>query len=216
MTNNTQSEQATIDFPIVFTFSGVMHSGKDTCAKMMFDELQKQGKKVLYVNYADFLKVVCKRNFGYDDNNKDEDRHILQDFGTYVRSIDERFWVDTVCHLFDVLRHEYDAFIIGDVRYENEMKPYPYRLSYPFFNIYVNRDLDESIDQQSLSHESEEMNLKPDLETFHFIVDNNGTLTETEEQIKQIIELCFEYKQKFLDQQRGITDEQLQDILEQQ
>ena len=215
MTDNTQNNETIIDFPIVFTFSGVMHSGKDTCAKMMINELLKQGKRVLWVNYADFLKAVCTRNFGYDENNKEETRHIVQVFGTVVRSRDERFWVDTVCHLFNVLRHDYDAFIIGDVRYENEMKPYPYSLSYPFFNIFVQRDLDQNIDQQSLSHESEEMNLKPDLEKYHFIINNNGTLSETEVQVKQIVEICFDVKQKFLDQQRGITDEQLQDTFEQ-
>lgn len=210
-----KEEEVVINFPIVFTFSGVMRTGKDTCAKMMYDELKNQGKKVLWVNYADFLKAVCARNFGYDDNNKESTRHIIQEFGQYMRDIDERIWIDTVCHLFDVLRHEYDAFIIGDVRYENEMKPYPYNLSYPFFNIYVQRDLDESINQESLSHESEKMNLKPDLDIFHFIIDNNGTFDETKQQVKQIVEICFGIKEKFLEQQRGITDEQLQDILEQ-
>lgn len=204
------------DFPVVFTFSGVMNSGKDTCAAMMFQELQKQGKRVLYVNYADFLKAICAKNFGYDDNNKEECRHIIQDFGTYVRNIDERFWIDTVCHLFDVLRYDYDAFIIGDVRYENELKPYPYRLSYPFFNIYVEREMSEDINKESLQHESEQMNLQPNLETFNFIIDNNGTLEETEEQVKQIIGITFSLKEKFLNMQRGIIDEELQSILEQQ
>lgn len=214
MTNNTQNEETIATFPIVFTFSGVMHSGKDTCAAMMVEELLKQDKKVLWVNYADFLKAICTRNFGYDEAHKEEHRKVIQDFGEYIRSIDERFWVDTVCHLFDVLRKEYDVFIVGDVRYENEMKPFPYKLSYPFFNIFVNRDMDESVNQELLTHESEQMNLKPDLEKFHFIIDNNGTLDESREQVKQIIDMCFEVKEKYLKQQRGITDEQLQDLLE--
>ena len=122
------------------------------------------------------------RNLGYYD--KDKDRKILQDFGTRVREIEPEFWARQVYTTIDAFRSMFDVFIITDCRYENEMNLYPYRLVYPIVNILVKRDVEGEIGEVEASHESEQLADQED--KFHYIIDNNGTIEETYEQVRDI------------------------------
>lgn len=77
---------------LVFTFSGKAGAGKDTCAsfvKMYLDEL---GIKNFTMAYADYMKALLKRNFGFSDEHKEDFRGLMQEFGTdIVRKQDEQF-----------------------------------------------------------------------------------------------------------------------------
>ena len=189
--------------PVVFTLSGKAHSGKDTCGEMIKTYLESTGYNVLWINYADFLKVICARNFNYDDNNKEAGRKTLQTFGTeVVRGKEELFWVHTVYHTFDVLRHEYDAFIVSDARFDNELKPFPYYLTYPIINIFVNRDVNGELGEFEAAHVSEKMANEPDLKKYSFVVDNNGTFDETNDQIIQLVDMSIDKAHKLLSYQR--------------
>ena len=180
--------------PWVFQFTGTMNCGKDTCAKLLKELLEEKGLKVLCLNYADFLKAICTRNFGYDDSKKEEGRKILQDFGTLVKEKERDFWIHTVFHFFDLMRFDYDAFIIADCRYEEEMQPKPYTFTYPVINIYVNRDVD--VNEEYLKHKSEELANKHDTSNFHWIVDNNGSLEETKSQLNDMYDFWTENKKQ--------------------
>ena len=178
-----------IDFsgrPWVFQFTGTMHSGKDTCAALLKGILEERGMRVLCLNYADFLKAICTRNFGYNDNNKEKGREILQNFGTKVREKEKDFWIHTVFHFFDLMRFDYDAFIIADCRYENELQPSPYIFTYPIVNIYVARKVEENL--KNIDHESESMSRNFDEDMYHWIVNNNGSIDNTREQLVEMIE----------------------------
>lgn len=77
---------------LIFTFSGVAGSGKDTCANFVKEYLDELGIKHFSLAYADYLKALMKRNFGYEDNRKEEFRGLLQEFGTdVVRKNDDMF-----------------------------------------------------------------------------------------------------------------------------
>ena len=178
-----------IDFsgrPWVFQFSGVLNSGKDTCATLLRDILEERGKKVLCLNYADFLKVICARNFRYNDNEKEKGRRILQEFGTNVKQHERDFWIHTVFHFFDLMRFDYDAFIIADCRYEEELQPKPYIYTYPIINIYVARKVDTN--NKYLEHDSEKMATHFDENQYHWILNNNGTFDETKKQLEDMLD----------------------------
>lgn len=194
---------------IVFTFTGKANSGKDTCGLMVKKYCEEQGKKVFMLSFADYLKALCARNFGYDDNNKEDGRAILQSFGTdIVKKRDPLFWVSTVYHTIDVLRNDYDVFIICDVRFEDERNPYPWRIGYPIFNIYVKNDnLNSKLGEEERKHESEYLANNPDLEKFHFIVDNSGSLEETYEAVKQLVDMVLEKQKEFLESIEKVGEE---------
>ena len=197
-----------IDFsgrPFVFQFSGLLNSGKDTCAKLLKEVLEEKNMKVLCINYADFLKAICTRNFGYDDSHKEEGRKILQDFGTEVKKHERDFWIHTVFHFFDVMRYKYDAFIIADCRYEEELQPTPYKYTYPIVNLYVKRDID--MNNELLNHDSEKMAKEYNPANFHLVIDNNKTLDEVKDYLSKVVDYFVEKKEEFLLQQWGVLGE---------
>lgn len=164
---------------LVFTFSGKAGSGKDTAAEMLVNYLKEREISVFEMAYADYLKALCKRNFGYDDNDKENGRHILQKFGTdVVRESDPIIWVETVFNMIDTLRDSYDVFVITDARFENELQPHPWKLGYPIFNILVQRETEGAISDENKQHSSEDMANNPDNNKFHFILHNDGTLDD--------------------------------------
>lgn len=189
---------------LIFTLTSPAGGGKDVCGEMIASYCEHLELKPFRLAYGDFVKILCARNFGYE--SKDTDRHILQEFGTQVREIEKDFWVRQVMNTVDMLRNTYDVFIIPDARYENEMQPSPYKLSYPFINVYVKRDFDTKLGDSEYSHESEAMANNPDLSKFHYVIDNNGSLESTYMQIADMINDVIVKREKLLNEQRGIID----------
>lgn len=195
---------------IVFTLTGLAGSGKDTVGQMIQKYLDEKGKSTFSLAYADYLKALCARNYGYNDADKETGRHILQEFGTSVRSVEEDFWVRTVWNTIDAFRSLFDVFVVTDVRYENERNPYPWRIGYPIINIYVKRDgLESKLGESEQGHESEYLAGHPDLEKFHFIVDNSGTLEETQAQVKQLVDMVLDVQAAAIASFSGDEDESL-------
>ena len=193
---------------IVFTLTGKANCGKDTVAGMIKDYLYELDRESFSLAYADYLKVLAARNFGYDDSDKETGRHILQEFGTKVRSVEEDFWVRTVWTTIDAFRDLYDVFIVTDVRYENEKNPYPWRIGYPIINIYIKNDNFESkLGEEELKHESEYLANNPDLEKFHFIVDNSYSFEETKIQVKQLVDMVLEKQNEYLESIAKVGEE---------
>lgn len=211
---NENNKQSVLEgHPVVYMFTAPARSGKDTCGMMVKKTYESMGKRVLWINYADFVKVICARNFDYDESNKEQGRHILQEFGTDIaRAKSPTIWIDTVFHLFDTVRFNYDAFIVSDARFENELKPYPYIFTYPIVNIFVERESKEEIGKDEKQHSSEAFSNNPDMDRFDYVVDNNGTLEETATQIANIVLEIEEHRQEILDEQRGLGNKSLDEL----
>lgn len=194
------------DRPVVFTLSGRSGCGKDLVGMMFKKYLEELGVSSLSISYADYLKSICTRNFGFVD--KATDRKILQEFGTKVRELEEDFWVLTVFHTFDLLRNEYGAFIVCDARYKNELQPFPYNMYYPIVNVYVDRNFESGLTSEEQEHESEQLATNPNLEEdFHYVIDNNGTLEETYEQVVDIVNDVLMMKADFVHQLADLDEE---------
>ena len=188
---------------LVFTCSGKFGSGKDTVAEMIKQYCESIDMSVFKLAFADSLKMHCIRNFGYE--NKDTDRHILQDFGTKVREIEPDFWARQVYTTIDAFRTMFDVFVISDARYKNELRMFPFALLYPVVNIYVARDVE---DDEARQHESEDLANNPNLEEdFHYVIDNNGTLEETYKQVVDMVNDVLIRRYDFLNEQRSIEEE---------
>lgn len=125
------------------------------------------------------------KNFGYVD--KRTDRKVLQDFGENVRKENEDFWMSTTWFTIDQFRNLFDVFIISDVRYENELHPYPWNVVYPFINVLVKRDTSGLLNDEEAAHESEVMAHDGDESKYDFIINNNGTMEETYAQVLKMV-----------------------------
>lgn len=190
---------------LIFTLSGEAQAGKDTIAQMIKMHCEKIDLSCFNLAFADAVKYHCARNFGYGD--KATGRHILQEFGTKVRSIEKDFWARQVYTTIDAFRELFDVFVISDARYENELQLFPFSLCYPIINIYVKRDFDSPLGVEEYNHESEAMAHNADLSKFHYVIDNNGALEDTYKQVVDIVNDVIDKKLEFLKSQRGIMEE---------
>lgn len=85
--------------------------------------MQKKGKRVLIINYADLLKFYCKKYFGWDGEKDEHGRTLLQKIGTEkVRNKNNNFWVDRVIDFAIIFEEDYDYILIPDCRFKNEIE----------------------------------------------------------------------------------------------
>lgn len=181
--------------PVVITLTSVARGGKDTVADMLKQYVEENGYRVLILSYAMLLKAICARNFNYSDANKDTERHILQEFGDTMRGVEEDFFVSHVWHTIDLLHEKYDLFIISDARYDNELGKFPYTLMYPTYNVLITRDnFDNGLGDAERKHSSEQLATNPQYEKFHCVIDNSGDLSNTYEQVKEILDTISFFK----------------------
>lgn len=171
----------------IITFSGYGGVGKDTCASIIKEKLQDKGLRVFEIAYGDPVKASAARNFGYSENEKIKQREILTKWGTdYVRSRDPGFWVKIANMFVELLKDEYDVFIMTDARFENEMNHDVFDKDIPIYRVLVVREDDNLTEEQSL-HSSEQLNKNIDL--FDFIIRNDGTLDDLDD----ICNLCINH-----------------------
>jgi len=124
--------------PIIIPISGKAESGKDLSATLLKIELQKQGKRVLIINYADKLKFICQKYFGWNGEKDINGRSLLQKIGTEkVRAKNNNFWVDSVIELVKVLEDDFDYVLIPDTRFPNEIERWDN--DFEFVSLHIER-----------------------------------------------------------------------------
>jgi len=105
----------------IVLISGKAQHGKTSTALFLEKHLKKAGHRALHINYADYVKFVCGKYFGWDGRKDERGRHILQYVGTdIIRARDENFWVDTVIRFARAIWSDYDFMLLGDWRFPNE------------------------------------------------------------------------------------------------
>lgn len=106
----------------IITLSGKAESGKDLSASLLKEELEIQGKKVLIINYANYLKFICQKYFNWNGEKDIAGRTLLQQIGTEkVRFKYPNFWVDTVINFVKAFQDDFDYILIPDCRFPNEV-----------------------------------------------------------------------------------------------
>jgi hypothetical protein len=104
----------------VCCISAKARHGKDTAAAMMAEYLEKQGKKVLIIHFADLLKFICKQFFGWNGDKDEAGRTLLQHVGTDV--VGAQYWAEFVVGFLKLFEKEWDFVLIPDCRYPIEHK----------------------------------------------------------------------------------------------
>ena len=105
----------------VICISGKAQHGKDTVAKMLYDNLSSKGHKVLITHCADLLKYICRTFFDWDGEKDDKGRTLLQHIGTdVVRKQKPDFWVNFIKSVLELFKNEWDYVLIPDCRFLNE------------------------------------------------------------------------------------------------
>ena len=142
--------------PVIITFSGKARHGKDSSVKTLKSLLERQDKRVLSVNYADYLKYLAKQYFGWDGNKDKQGRTKLQRIGTEkVRARFPDFWVNSVINIVKIFEGDFDYILIGDCRFPNEINRWKEE-GYEIIPLHVERlDFDNGLTQGQKNHLSE-------------------------------------------------------------
>ena len=142
--------------PTIICISGKAQNGKDTSASIFKIELEKLGKKVLVIHYADYLKFICTNYFMWDGKKDETGRALLQKVGTdIVRKKVPDFWVDSLISVINLFPGEWDYIIIPDTRFPNEINKLKSNL---FKTIHVRvkrKNFNSPLTKEQQSHPSE-------------------------------------------------------------
>lgn len=107
----------------IICISGHAQNGKDTVARMLLEELEENGFRVLTAHYADLVKYICRTFFGWDGAKDEYGRTLLQYVGTdVVRKADPDYWVDFIIQMLRFFGDNWDVVLIPDTRFPNEIR----------------------------------------------------------------------------------------------
>ena len=80
--------------------------GKDTAAKLIKENLEKKGQRVLITHYADLLKFICVKYFGWNEVKDEAGRTLLQYLGTdVVGAQNPAYWAEFIAGILKMLPH---------------------------------------------------------------------------------------------------------------
>ena len=141
----------------VILIGGKAQHGKDTFASYLKEGWEAEGKKVLIIHFADYLKFLCKQYFGWDGSKSEEGRRILQYVGTdLIRNRNPNFWLDTIVELIRVIQDDYDYILIPDTRFKNELSFKRGRNYWPVYSIRMERlNFESPLTSEQQRHASE-------------------------------------------------------------
>ena len=107
---------------IVIGLNGKFRHGKSYLAKHITEEAERQGLRAETVSFAEPLKDLCRREFGWDGVKDARGRLLLQTVGTDAgRSYNENIWVDKWMERVRGLSGSVDLVISDDMRFPNEV-----------------------------------------------------------------------------------------------
>lgn len=167
----------------IICIGGKAQHGKDTSAKMFFEELSKDNR-VLIVHYADLLKFICKTYFGWDGNKDEQGRTLLQHVGTeVVREQIPDYWVDFVIKLVNLFPNEWDYIIIPDTRFPNELHKWNEAGYESTYVKVIRENFITPLTSEQQKHRSE---IALDNETPDYILYNTSTVEDLKIQVQEI------------------------------
>lgn len=169
----------------VILFSGKAGAGKDTVAAEVCKQLREQGYSTVVMHYADVLKFICSKYFGWDGNKDEKGRSLLQHVGTdVIRKQEPNYWVDFITHLLHLFESEWDYVLIPDCRFRNEISCMAEK--FPTTHVRVVRPNYIStltLEQQKHPSETALDNVTPDL-----IFNNEGSIEELPTQVSMLVD----------------------------
>lgn len=141
----------------IILITGKSENGKSLAANIIKEKLETEGKKVLILAFAGYLKFIAKTYFNWDGKKDEAGRTLLQRLGTdFVRKKNPDLWVKTVYDLIYTFEDDFDYFILDDTRFPNEIDYFHERNQFSYITIRVNRvGFENSLSLEQKLHPSE-------------------------------------------------------------
>ena len=149
--------------------------GKDTAAKLIKENLEKKGQRVLITHYADLLKFICVKFFGWNEVKDEAGRTLLQYIGTdVVGKKNPAYWAEFIVGILNMFEDNWDYVLIPDCRYPIEVETM--KKQFDTIVLRVERpDFDNGLTEAQKNHASE---VDMDNYLFDDIIYNNKGIEE--------------------------------------
>ena len=173
----------------VIGIAGKAESGKSSFASILKEELEGQGKKVLLINYGDFVKFIAEKYYNWNGEKDVKGRALLQKIGTEQgrNGVGENIWVDMVINTVQVAKNDYDVAIVADCRFPNEFDRWR-EFGVDMIKIKIVRPNYENkltLEQRQHASETSLDNYNDNL----IIVKNEGTFADLRQAAQEIIKV---------------------------
>lgn len=170
----------------LYLICGQAGSGKNTLSNLLKEELEKKNLKVCEIGITRTLKSYLKDFFGWDGNENNKPRTLLQELGTEVIRKElgmEDFHINHLIDDIKVLNKYFDVFIVSDIRLPHEIEV----LNNVFncINIKVIRDnYDNNLTETEKNHITETALLN--YNNFDYEIENRN-IKELKEKVIEIV-----------------------------
>lgn len=141
---------------MVIMISGKAETGKTTFAELLVEKFKKSNEKALIVNFADYLKFICRQYLDWDGQKDEKGRGLLQYEGTdYVRARDVDFWTKSAYNFINIYEERFDHFLIADTRFKSEVEFFKQKDMNPMLIRLHRPGHENSLTQEARGHASE-------------------------------------------------------------
>ncbi len=179
----------------VICISGKAQHGKDTAAMLIEDNLEALGKKVLVIHYADLLKWICQKFFGWNGEKDEAGRTILQYVGTdTIRKQNEDYWVDFVINFLKMFETDWDFVLIPDTRFVNEAE----KMRANFDTVVLRIERPGFVSNLSLEQQQHPSETSLDNYEFDTVILNDSTLEAFKAKITEFVVNLIQYNKSLL------------------
>ena len=168
----------------LYLIAGKAQTGKDTTAQYIARFCQESHLKHINLQIMYYLKHYVMQTSDWDGSEETKPRQLLQHLGTTIirQEIDEKLFIRRIDEDIQVYSRFFDFITVSDVRLSLEIdylkNKYPQAKT-----ILLLRDASKT--KENTQHITE-----TDLErheNFDFVIDNNGTLSELEAKVRDIV-----------------------------
>ncbi len=171
----------------VYIFAGVARSGKDTSADYMKELLEKEGRKVIKLQFSSYIKMYAKEITSWDGSEETKPRELLQTIGTDIirNKIDYYFFIKRIIDDIKVYSYFFDTILISDARLKEEITTIKENFKY-VKSIFVDRP---SFDN-NLTDEEKEHITETGLEGYNdydYTLINDSTIDALKEKVNKIV-----------------------------
>ena len=167
--------------PKIIVISGKASSGKSLSANI----IKNNTSNTVLLAYADYLKMYAKNICGWDGNEKDKPRELLQQLGVELikNKIDEKMLINRIIEDIKVYSYFYDYIVITDARFPNEIEDIKKEFD-NVISIRINREK-YNLDKKYQNHSTETgMN---EYNNYDYIIDNNDDIKALELKILEVV-----------------------------
>lgn len=175
----------------IYMLHAAAQSGKNTVADIMKEKYESQGKRVLIIAEADYVKFVLEKYYGITEFKSPEGRSRIQQFATDMcRSINPNIWSNVVTSLIEVAQCSFDVVIVPDWRFMNEYKNMDFLYPKKVRTVLISRPDVNSVDNMTESQRNHQSETELDnFENYDYnIINKTNHLDETIRQVEEMIE----------------------------